>query len=173
MQDNISRFLTQVPDNLLRRALDPLFRALGRSVATVAVRGAGLEIAAALSPLAQIGASSTFVATVDGRLLTVAAGVDMPALSGSVANAAFNVFCFFTTAAGTRSTVMGTAGSALNQVRFPDFAPSSALIGFVIVNPTGTGPFVGGTTALDDATVVPNAVYVSPVGAFDPTFLYN
>ena len=28
-------------------------------------------------------------------------------------------------------------------------------IGFVIINPTGSGSFVGGTTALDDATVVP------------------
>jgi hypothetical protein len=35
------------------------------------------------------------------------------------------------------------------------------MIGFVIVNPTGTGDFVGGTTDLDDATVAPNAVYVN------------
>jgi hypothetical protein len=43
------------------------------------------------------------------------------------------------------------------------------MIGFVIINPTGTGPFVGGTTALDDATVVPNAVFVNVTGAFDPS----
>jgi hypothetical protein len=42
------------------------------------------------------------------------------------------------------------------------------MVGFLIIHPSGTGNFVGGTTALDDATVVPNAVYVSPTGAFDP-----
>ena len=41
----------------------------------------------------------------------------------------------------------------------------------MIINPTGTGNFVGNTTALDDVTVVPNAVYVNTIGAFDPTVL--
>lgn len=40
----------------------------------------------------------------------------------------------------------------------------------MIINPTGTGDFVGGTTALDDATVVPNAVYLNGnIGPFDPS----
>ena len=39
------------------------------------------------------------------------------------------------------------------------------VIGYVIINPTGTGNFVGGTTELDDSTVVPNAVFVNTQGA--------
>ena len=46
-----------------------------------------------------------------------------------------------------------------------------ALIGFVVINPTGTGNFVGGTTPLDDATVVPNAAYVNTTEGFDPTVI--
>lgn len=168
MQDNISRYLSQVSDGLLRRALDPLFRALGRSVATVAVRGAGLEIAGAASTLAQIGSTSTFVATVNGRLVTVAAGVDMPALTGLVIAAnSFNVACFFINGAQVVTVAFGTAGTTVGGVRFPDFPVDLALVGFALITHTAT--FTGGTTALDAATTV----YVSPVGAFDPTFLYN
>jgi hypothetical protein len=36
------------------------------------------------------------------------------------------------------------------------------------VHPTGTGNFVGGTTALDDGTVVPNAEYYDFVGSALP-----
>ena len=56
-------------------------------------------------------------------------------------------------------------------VKWPPLPAGKALVGFVVINPTGTGNFVGGTTALDDATVVPNAAYVSCGGAFDPTIL--
>jgi hypothetical protein len=42
---------------------------------------------------------------------------------------------------------------------------TEAVFGILIVNPTGTGNFVGGTTDLDDGTVAPNAVYLNPVGA--------
>ena len=172
MQDTISRFLSQVPDNLLRRALQPLFETMGRGLSTCVVRGAGLEIAGTTT-LAQIGSTSTFVATVNGKLVTIAAGVDMPVLVGTVTNAKFNIFAFFVNDAGTVTSVMGTEGGTLSAVKFPNFptTPCQACIGFVIINPTGTGNFVGGTTALTDAAVVPNAVYVSPVGAFDPTFL--
>jgi hypothetical protein len=92
----------------------------------------------------------------------------MPALSGTVVNATFNVFCFFVDSGGTVTSAMGTAGASLAAVQFPQFPVKKTMIGFVIINPTGTGNFVGGTTALDDATVVPNAVYVSPSGGFDP-----
>lgn len=172
MRETLNRFTAQIRDAITQRALETPMRALGRAMSTCVVRGAGLEIAGTTT-LAQIGSSSTFAATVDGRLVTLAAGTDMPALVGTVTNATFNVFCFFVNAAGTVTSVMGTAGATLAQVKWPDFEPGKACIGFVIINPTGTGDFVGGTTALGDATVVPNAVYVSPVGAFDPTFVYN
>jgi hypothetical protein len=59
----------------------------------------------------------------------------------------------------------------LAAVKFPAIQVNKALIGFVIINPTGTGNFVGGTTALDDGTVIPGALYVNTVGAFDPSAL--
>lgn len=86
---------------------------------------------------------------------------DCAALSGTVTNAKFNVFVFYIDASGTLTTSMGTEGATLADVVFPAFDPSTkCMIGYVIINPTGTGNFVGGTTPLDDATVVPNAVYI-------------
>lgn len=90
----------------------------------------------------------------------------MAALAGTVTNAKFNVFAFYVDAAGTLTSAMGTEGATLTAVVFPTVATTKAVIGFVIINPTGTGNFVGGTTALDDATVVPNAVYVNTPGVF-------
>ena len=83
-------------------------------------------------------------------------------------NATFNVFVFTVNASGTVKSYLGTAGATLGAVVFPTTADGEAVLGFVIVNPTGTGDFVGGTSALDDATVVPNVVYVnsdSPMAA--------
>lgn len=64
-------------------------------------------------------------------------------------------------------TYVGTEGASLGAVAFPAVADSE-VVGVVIINPTGTGNFVGGTTPPDDSTVVPNAVYVNTVGEFFP-----
>jgi hypothetical protein len=138
---------------------------------TKAITTAGLGISATTTR-AKIGAAD-FYATVGGRLLKIVASTDMPVLVGSVTNARFNVYCFFVDASGTVTSAMGTESATLGGVRFPDFPLGRALIGFVIVNPTGTGPFIGGTTPLGDATVVPNAVYISTFGSVDPTFLFS
>ena len=111
--------------------------------------------------------ASAVVKTVNavyGRINSVLftkAAADMAALAGTVTNAKFNVFVFTVNAAGTLATTMGTEGATLAAVVFPAIPADSVVIGFVIINPTGTGNFVGGTTALDNATVVPNAVYVN------------
>lgn len=97
---------------------------------------------------------------VAGKLYTKAAG-DMAALAGTVTNAKFNVFVFTVNAAGTVATAMGTEGATIDAIVFPATPVASVVIGFVIINPTGTGNFVGGTTALDDGTVVPTAVYIN------------
>ena len=90
-------------------------------------------------------------------------------LAGTVSNAAFNVFCIYLDSAGTAYAYMGTEGAALINVKFPPVQSKKAMVGFVIVNPTGTGNFVGASTDLDDATVVPNAVYVNTLAPFNPT----
>lgn len=82
-------------------------------------------------------------------------------LAGTVTNAYFNVFVLSMDASGTVTASMGTEGATIGALVFPAVPADDVVIGFVIVNPTGTGNFVGGTTDLDDATVVPNAVYVN------------
>jgi hypothetical protein len=106
-----------------------------------------------------------------GILFTKAATDNLFTLAGSVTNAKFNVFALFLDANGTATAAMGTEGAALVNVKFPPIPAKTCCIGYVIINPTGTGPFVGGTTPLGDATVVPNAVYVNTVLDFDPTAL--
>lgn len=129
-----------------------------KAVDGMVTASATLAIKAGGSALAK--SSNAFNATFDGVLVTKAAG-DMAALSGTVTNAKFNVFAFCMIADGTVSTVMGTEGDTLAEVVFPATPAGAVQIGYVIINPTGTGDFVGGTTALDDGTVVPNAVYVN------------
>lgn len=129
----------------------------------------GLAIKAGGSAIVKAG--TLCKALINGILVSVAANTDWAALSGTVTNAKFNVFVFSMTSDGTKTTSMGTEGATLGDVVFPAIPADSAVIGFVIINPTGTGNFVGGTTALDDATVVPNAVYVNTPFPFNPNVL--
>lgn len=114
-----------------------------------------------------IGSSSKKAAKVANTIYGIVDGVPFSkttaevALAGTVTNAKFNVYLILVNAAGTLSVVMGTEGAALINVVLPAVTSGCAVVGMVIVNPTGTGNFVGGTTDLDDATVVPNAVYVN------------
>jgi hypothetical protein len=118
--------------------------------------------------LAKLG-TADFYAFASGSMVKVANGTNMAALVGTVAHGTFNVFCFFVDAAGNLTSAMGTAGATLSKVVFPQFPDGKALVGFIIINPTGTGAFVGGTTGLADVTVIPNTVYISPNGGgFDP-----
>lgn len=150
----------------LRRLFAPLFeRQINNMIST-----AGLAIKTGGSAIVKSGAAAAY-GVANGILQKIAAATDMAALSGTVTNAAFNVYCFFIDSAGTLTSAMGTEGATLAAVKFPQFPNSKALIGFIIVNPTGTGNFVGGTTALDDATVVPNVVYQNSVAGFDPACL--
>jgi hypothetical protein len=147
--------------------LSALFDSLQRSTVNSMLVSGALAIKAGASALAKTAATVYFM--VDGLVFSKAAS-DMAALVGTVTNATFNVFLFTVNSAGTLKSYMGTAGATLGAVVFPAFLDGEVPIGFVIINPTGTGNFVGGTTALDDATVVPNAVYVNTVGEFFPQF---
>lgn len=145
--------------------LSALFDKLQRSTINSLLVSGALAIHGASSALAKTAA--TVYAIVDSVLVKLAAA-DMPALAGTVTNAKFNVFVFTVNAAGTTKTYMGTEGATLGGIVFPTTADGEVPIGFVIINPTGTGNFVGGSTNLDDATVAPNAVYVNTVGEFFP-----
>ena len=168
MLGSITQFLSAFGDTNERKALLSTLGVVGPSLSTCSLSHAGLVIKAGGSTLVKTG-TSAYYAMVKGKLVTKAAATDMAALSGTVTNAKFNVYVHFVDGAGTLTTVMGTEGATLAAVTFPPFDDTKATIGFTIINPTGTGNFVGGTTALDDATVVPNAAYVSVDNAFDPT----
>ena len=141
---------------------DSLGRRLNQMLAA-----AGLVINGAGTKIAKTGASIVY-AIVGGVLVKVAAGTAMAALSGTVANAAFNVYALFMDASGNVTSAMGTAGATLWAVVMPPIPTNVVCVGLIVINPTGTGAFVGGTTNLDDATVVPNAAYISLQGTFNP-----
>lgn len=169
MNDTMTRFLAGIASERDRRNLRNILEPIVDRYSSVALSSAGLVIKAGSSALAKTG-SATFVALAGGVPVSKAGATDMPALSGTVTNNTVNVFCFFIDSAGTLTSAMGTAGATLAAVKFPSFTKNKSLVGFIIVSPTG-GDFVGGTTALDDGTVLPAAVYCSPTGAFEPSVL--
>ena len=165
MQSSISSSIAPLRDAGDSRALTPVFAAMGRALNSTALATAGLVIKAAASTLAKTGAAA-FYGLANGRLVTVAAATDMPALTGLViAASSFNVACFFIDKASVVTVRFGAAGTALGAVTFPDFPLNQALVGFVLI--THSAIFTGGTTALDTATTV----YFSPTGAVDPSIV--
>lgn len=136
---------------------------LQTNVCDMVLSSAGLTIGSSSKPKVKIANTTYFV--IDGVLGSKASAEIV--LSGTVLNAKFNVYVLSVIADGTVTATMGTAGATIGAVVFPAVPASSVVIGFVIVNPTGTGNFVGGTTDLDDATVVPNAVYVNTPFGFN------
>lgn len=106
-------------------------------------------------------ATKFFINDVYGNL---AVTDDFWTLAGTVTNAKFNVFLLYITSAGVAGMVMGTEGATRATVVMPALPANCAPVGLLEINPTGTGNFVGGTTALGDATVVPNAVYINTPG---------
>jgi hypothetical protein len=155
----------------------------GGGLSDASLRGVITELQSAIvdivtnSPGLAIGSSSkkavkianTVYAMIDGVLVKKTTAEI--ALAGTVTNAKFNVFVLSMTANGTVVATMGTEGATIGALVFPAVPASSVVLGYVIVNPTGTGNFVGATTDLDDVTVAPNAVYINTVGAFNPNVL--
>ena len=147
--------------------LSNLFDKLQRSTVQSLINTGALAIHGSSSALAKF--ANTIYFMIDGQVYSKTTA-DCAALAGTVTNAKFNVFVFGVDATGTLTTTMGTEAATLGAVVFPALADGVVAIGFVVINPTGTGNFVGGTTALDDATVVPNAAYVNTVGEFFPQY---
>jgi hypothetical protein len=170
MQDTLTRYLNGIPSISERYNLRLILAPLFDRFSTQSLSSAGLAIKAGASAIVKTGAAA-YYGIAQGVLVTKAAATDMAALVGTVTNAKFNVFCFYIDSAGALTSQMGTEGATLATVVMPTPPVGKAQLGFIVVNPTGTGNFVGGTTALDDATVVPNVAYVNTQGPFDPTVL--
>ena len=164
----LAQRLLAIPDKAMARALQLVLEPYVERMKSCALSTAGLVIKAGSSALAKTGSAIThYIANgVKGR---IAGSTDMPALVGTVTNAKFNVFVFTVDSGGTVRAQIGVEGATEAAIKWPVLDQKRAILGMIIINPTGTGNFVGGTTALDDVTVVPNAQYISPVGVFDPT----
>jgi len=164
--ENLTRRIAQMSDKTESRALLAVLTDVYERLRSVCFSSAGLVIKSPASPLAKTGVAATSL-VVKGVLRSIAAATDVAALSGTVTNAAFNVYVFSIDSAGVVYTQMGTEGATLEAVRFPNVPASRTTYGYITVNPTGTGNFVGGTTSLNNAAVIPNVVYVNTTGAFD------
>ncbi len=145
--------------------LDTMLDKIQRRLCNICLSSGALAISAGGSALAK---TANAVKVINDGVYQNVAAANMAALVGTVTNATFNVFVFSVTAAGTLKSYMGTGAATRAAVVFPTVADGEVVLGFVEINPTGTGNFVGGTTALDDATVVPNAVYVNTPFPFIP-----
>lgn len=165
MLDTMSRFLAGLANVQDAYSLQRILAPLVDRYSSQPLTSAGLVIKAGGGVLAKTGAAD-FYATAGGVLVKIAASTDMPSLTGiNITAANFNVVCFFIDSAAAVTIAAGTQGATLGAVVFPQFPVKKALVGFLII--TNASTFTGGTTALDAATTV----YVSPLGAFDPTVL--
>jgi F420-0:gamma-glutamyl ligase-like protein len=163
MQDTITQHLAGLPGETARKAVRVPMKAIGDRMSTQATSTAGLLITATSGNyVAKIG-SVAFAGVVQGVPVAIAAGTDMPTLVGTITAGSYNIFCFFIDQSSTVTVAMGIEGTTLAKAKFPPFPEGKALVGYIIVTYAST--FTGGSTALNTATTV----YVSPVGAFDPT----
>lgn len=166
MQSTVAQQIATLRNPMDKEALRPVLSALADRFSSQATASADLVIKAGGGVLAKTG--EVFQGVAGGVPVTIASATDMPALTGiNIGAGKYNVVCFFIDSASTVTAVAGTEGASLAAVKFPDFGNQrqKALVGYLII--TYASAFTGGTTALDTATTV----YVSPVGAFDPTLL--
>lgn len=170
MLDTILRRLGAIRSPSDHHALYPILASMGDQHSSVSLATAGLVISTDTFT-AKIGGAD-YYAVATGRLVKIASGTAMPSLTTAfnIAQNFFNVVVFTVNNAGTVQAGLGTPAATLGGVIFPVEQLYSATIGFVILNPT-TAPFVGGSTALSSTAA--NAVYVSPVGSFEPTILVS
>lgn len=147
-----------------RDEAENLFDKLQRPLSSICLNTPGLAIGS--SSKAKVKIANTTYAYIEGVLAKKTTAEIT--ISGTITNAYFNVYVLYMDSSGTVTAAAGTQATTLAGVVFPTVPSGSAVIGFVIVNPTGTGDFVGGTTELDDGTVVPNAVYINTPFCFLP-----
>lgn len=154
-----SKTLATSPAALSDQALRSAIQKLQANAVDLILNSGGLAIGSGSKKAVKI--ANSVYALVDGVLVLKTTAEKALTTANNVANAKFNVIVLTMTADGTVTATSGTEGATIGAVIFPAVPAASVVLGFVIINPTGTGGFVGGTTDLDDATVVPNAVYVN------------
>ena len=117
------------------------------------------DIAIGTTP-AKIKTTNSVEYLISGVWYTKGATDDLWTLTGfDCTNDNYNKCLLCLDASGDPQIVAGTEASAAASVTLGAIPSAYSVLGMVLVNPTGTGDFTGGTTALNDGTVVPNAVY--------------
>lgn len=159
MLDNVTQKLSGLSSEGDQNALRPLFEALAdRLSSQVTVSGA--LATASLTPVT----GAVLQGFANGVPFTIASGISMPALLGTIPANNYGIYAFFSDGT-TVTSALGTPGATLAQAKFPVIPKKNAILGYIIV--TSASPFIGGTTTLASATVV----FVNTLGAFDPTVL--
>ena len=168
MKNTIANELASVTPGMSQAFLKRVMFAIGDRMSSQTLISAGLQDDAGTT---DVETSATCYYIANGVIRIIASGVTMPTLVGTVLADQFNVFAFYANSAGVVTVKMGTEGASLATVVFPIPVVKAAMLGFVVINPTGTGNFIGGTDDIDDATIVPTSAYVNTLGASDPTIL--
>lgn len=134
-----------------------------QSFTTAVLTKAGLVIKTASSPI--VKSASPVLACINGVYIRKAAS-DMAALSGTLATAKSAAWAFYIDANGTLSASAKTADSANHDAALalvPLPPVDVAQIGIVVIDNATGANFVGGTTALDTASLT--VTYYDTMGA--------
>lgn len=162
--EKLTQRINQIGDLMVRRNLQLVLEKIYKRLGNVTLTTPNLTTATTNT---KIKSQADYYGFVGGILVKKAATDNLITLttSANTTNAYFNVVVFTINSSGTITNRYGTQGSTLAAMTWPSLPSEEAVFGILLLNPTGTGDFVGGTTAMADATVVPNAVYISPTGA--------
>ena len=168
LSQRINQFSNKSDARNLYLVLEKVYKRLGN----IGLQSANLTRATTTS---KIKSQADYYAFVGGILVKKATTDNLITLTtaSNCTHAKFNVTVFTINSSGTITNRAGTEGASLAAMTWPTLPTDEAVFGILIINPTGTGNFVPGTTDLADATVAPNAVYLNPLSAFSTSAVAN
>ena len=152
--------MNAVPPETLQRAFNALH-------ANMCLASGAFTIPAAVTP---VTAATAVVATLGGKVVTIAASTATPTWTTAMSVAANSFLVVLTTvnAAGTMTNYVSNSPTTAAGLVFPVIPLNEVVIGGMYLAPTAT--FTGGTTLLNAVNV--NAVALSAVGAVHPTNVF-
>lgn len=168
LNQRINQFSNKSDARNLVLVLEKIYKKLGN----VALTTPTLAVATTTT---KIKSTTDYYGFVGGVLVKKAATDNLITLTtdANTTNALFNVVVFTINSSGTITNRYGTQGASLADMTWPVMPADEAVFGILLLNPTGTGNFVGGTTAVNDGTVAPGAVYISPLSALSFSAIAN